>query len=34
MDLVSYKLHYAESYRPFELFANANYKLQNDLKLM
>jgi len=24
-------LHYAKSYRPFELFANENHKLRNEL---
>jgi len=25
------KMHYAKSYRPFQLFANENYKLRNEL---
>jgi len=27
------KLHCAESYRPFALFVNENYKLQNEAKM-
>jgi len=26
-------MHYAKSYRPFELFANENYELQNEAKM-
>jgi len=26
-------MHYAKSYRPFELFVNENYKLQNEAKM-
>ena len=27
------KVHHAKSYRPFELFANANHKLWNEAKM-
>jgi len=27
------KMHYAKSYRPFELFVNKNYKLKNEAKM-
>jgi len=27
------KMNYAKSYRPFELFVNENYKLQNEAKM-
>jgi len=26
-------MHYAKSYRPFELFVNKNYKLKNEAKM-
>jgi len=32
--MCKFLLHYAKSYRPFELFVNENYKLRNDLKLI
>jgi len=27
-------MHYAKSYRPFELFVNENYKLRNELNYL
>jgi len=33
MLFIKIRLHYAKSYRPFELFVNENYKLQNEAKM-